>query len=108
MTGLHADAPDKWTAQRILDILAKHRDELRALGVRRIGLFGSYLRGNPAPGSDMDFLVTLEHSSFDAYMDVKFLLEDLFQCKVDLVLEKTLKPRLRPYVLAEVKYAPGL
>ena len=106
MTGLHTDAPDKWTAQRILDLLAKHRDELRAMGVRKIGLFGSYLRGNPTSGSDIDLLVTLENSSFDAYMDVKFFLEDLFQCKVDLVLEKTLKPRLRPYVLAEVKYAP--
>ena len=41
-------------------------------------------------------------------MDVKFFLEDLFQCKVDLVLEKTLKPRLRPYILAEVEYAQGL
>ena len=108
MAGLHADTPDKWTAQRILDILAKHRDELRTMGVLKIGLFGSYLRANPTPGSDIDLLVTLDNSSFDAYMDLKFLLEDLFQCKVDLVLEKTLKPRLRPYVLAEVKYALGL
>ena len=108
MIGLRADALDKWTDQRILDILAKHRDELRALGVRKLGLFGSYLRGNPTSGSDIDLLVTLDNSSFDAYMDVKFLLEDLFQCKVDLVLEKTLKPRLRPYVLTEVKYPPGL
>ena len=108
MTGPHTDAPEKWTAQRILDALAEHRDELRAMGVRKIGLFGSYLRGNPAPGSDMDFLVTLEHFSFDAYMEVKFLLEDLFQREVDLVLEKTLKPRLRPHVLEEVEYAQGL
>ena len=108
MTGPHTDAPDKWTAQRILDVLAKHRDELRAMGILKIGIFGSYLRGNPTSGSDIDLLVTLDNSSFDAYMDVKFLLEDLFQCKVDLVLEKTLKPRLRPYVLAEVEYAPGL
>ena len=108
MTGLHTDAPDKWTAQSILDILAKHRDELRVMGVRKIGLFGSCLQGSPTSGSDMDFLVTLGNSSFDAYMDVKFLLEDLVQCKVDLVLEKTLKPRLRPHVLAAVKYAPGL
>jgi len=108
MAGLRTDTPDKWAAQGILDVLAKHRDELRAMGVRKIGLFGSYLRGNPTPGSDIDLLVTLENSSFDVYMDVKFLLEDLFQCEVDLVLEKTLKPRLRPYVLAEVQYAPGL
>ena len=78
------------------------------MGVRKIGLFGSYRRGTSTIDSDIDFLITLENSSFDAYMDVKFFLEDLFHCKVDLVLEKVLKPRLRPYVLAEVEYAAGL
>ena len=98
----------RWTGENVLDVLAQHREPLRAMGVRKIGLFGSYRRGTPTADSDMDFLVTLEESSFDGYMDVKFFLEDLFQCKVDLVLEKTLKPRLRPYILAEVEYAPGL
>jgi predicted nucleotidyltransferase len=98
----------RWTAQDILDALSQHREELRAMGVRTIGLFGSYCRETPTASSDMDFLVTLEEPSFDGYMDVKFFLEDLFQCRVDLVLEKTLKSRLRPYILAEVVYAPGL
>jgi predicted nucleotidyltransferase len=107
--GIRATTPAvarrRWTAR---EILARQRDELRGMGVRKIGLFGSYRRGTPTDDSDMDFLVTLEQPSFDGYMDVKFFLEDLFQCKVDLVLEKTLKPRLRPYILAEVEYAPGL
>ncbi|MBN1145732.1 MAG: hypothetical protein JXA78_00640 [Anaerolineales bacterium] len=46
----------------------------------------------------MDFLVKLERQTFDAYMDVKFYLEDLFSCRVDLVVEETLKPRLRPHI----------
>ena len=96
------------TAQEILDTLARQRETLRMMRVRKIGLFGSYRRGTPTAGSDMDLLVTLEEPSFDGYMDVKFFLEDLFQCKVDLVLERTVKPRLRPYILAEVEYAPGL
>lgn len=95
-------------AQAILALLAQHREALRALGVRKLGLFGSYGRGTPAPGSDMDFLITLQESSFDAYMETKFYLEDLFQRPVDLVLEKTLKPRLRPRILAEVEYVSGL
>ncbi len=56
----------------------------------------------------MDFLVTLERPSFDDYMNVKLLLEDLFGCEVDLVLEHTLKPRLRPAILNEVAYAEGI
>jgi predicted nucleotidyltransferase len=97
----------RWNSGEILDVLAQHRETLDAMGVRRIGLFGSYRRGTPAAGSDMDILIVQEKASFDAYMDVKFFLEDLFQCPVDLVLEKTLKPRLRPHILSEVEYAPG-
>jgi predicted nucleotidyltransferase len=41
-------------------------------------------------------------------MNVKFFLEDLFGRPVDLVLEETIKPRLRPQILSEVVYAAGL
>ena len=34
--------------------------------------------------------------------------EDLFHCEINLVLEETIKPRLRSYILKEVIYAPGL
>ena len=56
----------------------------------------------------MDFLVTFDHLSFDVYMNVKFLLEDRFGCTVDLVIEDDHKPRLRPAILREVVYAPGV
>jgi uncharacterized protein len=96
------------TAQSILNTLNNHQADLRRMRVRRLGLFGSYRRGTPTPESDIDFLVVLERPSFDAYMDLKFFLEDLFGCPVDLVLEETIKPRLRSYILGEVVYAQGL
>lgn len=94
--------------QEILSTVAAHRDALRALGVRTLGLFGSYRRGTPHSTSDLDFLVVLSPPSFSAYMEIKFLLERLFSRTVDLVLEESLKPRLRAHVLAEVVYVPGL
>jgi len=33
------------TADGILDVLAKHRERIRSLGIRRIGVFGSFARG---------------------------------------------------------------
>jgi predicted nucleotidyltransferase len=96
------------TAHSILHTLGNVQADLKRMGVHKIGLFGSYRRGTPTSKSDMDFLVVLERPSFDAYMDVKFFLEDLFDCPVDLVLEETIKPRLRPYILQEVMYAQGL
>ena len=92
----------------IFKTLEAHHQELRALGILKLGLLGSYRRGTAKPDSDMDFLVVFDSASFDAYMDTKFLLEDLFQCRVDLVMEKDVKPRLRPYILSEVSYVSGL
>jgi predicted nucleotidyltransferase len=96
------------SASDILKTLESHQADLRRMRVRKIGLFGSYRRDAPAPESDMDFLVVLEKPTFDSYMDVKFFLEDLFGCRVDLVMEETIKPRLRPHILQEVLYVPGL
>ena len=98
----------QWTGPEILRTLHMHCEELHRMGVRRLGLFGSYLRGTAKPDSDMDFLVVLERPSFDDYMDVKFFLEDLFQRQVDLVLEDNLKAGLRPYIMNEVTYVSGL
>ena len=94
------------TREEILRQLEEHAGHLRRLGVRRIGLFGSYLRGTAEPGSDLDFLVELERPSFDDYMDTKFLLEEIFDRKVDLVTDKALKPALR-HVRDEAAYAAG-
>lgn len=97
-----------WNTATIFQTLENHSQTLKSLGVRKLGLFGSYKRGTTRPNSDMDFLVVLEHLTFDAYMDTKFFLEDLFQCDVDLVLESDIKSRLRPYILDEVVYVSGL
>ncbi len=96
------------TRDEILKKLEENRAAIRGFGVLRLGIFGSYARGDPTETSDMDFLVEFEKSSFDNYFDLKFFLEDLFGRKVDLVIADTIKPRIRPYILQEVVYATGL
>jgi len=85
----------------ILQEIATHRDELRALHVRELALFGSHARGDAMPSSDLDFLVELDQKTFDAYMSVKEYLESLFGKRVDLVLKSALKARLRDTILRE-------
>src|SRR3990167_7548205 len=91
----------------ILRRLAQQRQAVQQLGVRRLVLFGSIARGEETSTSDVDVLVELEHNSFDAYMDLKFFLEELLQRRVDLVLADTVKPRLRERILKETVYVPG-
>ncbi|MGI8785776.1 MAG: nucleotidyltransferase family protein [Acidobacteriota bacterium] len=92
----------------ILRTLLEHRAEIRRLGVRRLGLFGSTARDEHSDRSDLDFLVEFEHKSFDAYMDLKEYLENLFDCPVDLVLPNTVKARLKHRILRETVDVQGL
>ena len=88
--------------EQVLAVLRQHRDELRQLGVLKLGVFGSVARGEQRTDSDLDFLVELDRKTFDRYMDLKLFLEDLFQTEVDLVPSDRLKPELKERVLAEL------
>jgi uncharacterized protein len=96
------------TSDEILKRLEENREIIRGLGVRRLGIFGSYARGEQKEASDMDFLVEFEEATLQNYLNLKEFLEQLFGCPVDLVFEDTLKPRLKPIILNEVVYAAGL
>jgi uncharacterized protein len=95
------------TAQEILNMVELHREAIKRFSVRRLGLFGSYVRGEGKDSSDLDFVVDFENKTFDNYMDLKFYLEDLFQCSVDLVIIDAIKPRLKQFILNETLYAQG-
>ena len=88
--------------------MSANEAKIKGFGVRSLSLFGSCARGEQTPESDLDFVVEFERKSFDAYMDLKFLLEDLFGRPVDLVLSDGIKPRLRAAILGEAIHAPGL
>ena len=98
----------QFTREQVLAKLSEERDNIRRFGVRSLGLFGSVAREENTSASDLDFLVEFDRKSFDAYMDLKAYLENLFGCPVDLVLANTLKRRLREPILNETVHAPGL
>ncbi len=96
------------TADSILEFLHDHASELRTMGVQKIGLFGSYVRGEQSADSDIDFLFAMENLTWRRWMTVWNFLEDRLGCKVDLVPEEDLRPELHRYVFPEVRYAEGL
>ena len=91
-------------AEQILAFLRSHRDHLRAMGVVRLGLFGSYARNTQSAASDIDLLLVMESFTWESWMDVWNYLEDSLGCPVDLVPEKDLRDELRSTVLREVCY----
>jgi predicted nucleotidyltransferase len=96
--------------QEVLDLLNRHRSDLRQLGETQCGVFGSFVRGESNDCSDVDILVDFApgQKSFDHFMELSFLLEDLFGRKVDLVTTDSLSPHIGPHILREVEYAsPG-
>ncbi len=79
--------------------------DLRArYGVRSLGVFGSYVRGEQEPGSDLDLLVEFDDrplSLFD-FVRLENEVSDALNLKVDLVEKRALKPYIGQRILAEV------
>ncbi len=91
------------TRQDVLDTIAIDSANLRSMGVKSLGLFGSYARDEAEPGSDIDLLVEFEAPfGLLKLAAVQVHLEDLLGCPVDLVPKRLLRPELRAQVLAEV------
>ena len=94
------------TAGRMVQRIAGMRRELsERFSVTKIGVFGSFARGEARPDSDVDILVELAEPTFDHFMDLKFCLEETLQRPVDLVMADAVKPRLKPIIEREVLYA---
>ncbi|MBB4864633.1 putative nucleotidyltransferase [Pseudomonas nitritireducens] len=91
------------TRDRTLNLLEQCKPELaQRYGVVRLALFGSTVRDNARPDSDVDILVGFDGpATSERYFGVQFYLEDLLGSSVDLVTEKALRPELRPFIEAE-------
>jgi predicted nucleotidyltransferase len=73
-------------------------------GVAEIGIFGSYVRGEQRPDSDLDVLIELERPARISLIDLvelELYLSDLLGIKVDLAIKKNLKPRIGERILQE-------
>ena len=90
-----------------LRLIEAHAAELRSLGARRIGVFGSFARGEDTPESDVD--VYLEFAagmkSYDNFFAIYEFLQGLFQRSIDLVTDGSLSQSKARLILPTVRYA---
>lgn len=95
-------------SQEALETLRRSEPDLRARGVRRAALFGSVVRGENRPGSDIDIMLEIDpeaHITVFDYVGLKQFIADLFDGPVDVVNREGLKPHVRPVVMADAVYA---
>jgi predicted nucleotidyltransferase len=80
---------------KVLAVLRAHRTDLKRFGIKSLHLFGSVAKDEAGPESDLDLLLEFEGTAtYDRYIGLKFYLEDLLGCHVDLVMRKALKPQM--------------
>lgn len=75
------------------------------MGVSRLALFGSVLRGRPRLDSDVDLLVQFAPGakSYDRFLALSELLERHLGRRVELVTTEALSPYIGPRILAEAE-----
>lgn len=95
------------TKSELFNALSANRARLRQYGVKRCGVFGSFVREKQTDQSDVDILVEFEpgKKSFDNFMHLAFFLEETLGRKVELVTPESLSPYIGPHILREVEYA---
>ncbi|OWZ82713.1 nucleotidyltransferase family protein [Natranaerobius trueperi] len=93
--------------KKILITLQNNKDKLQKLGVRNIGLFGSFVKERQKDNSDLDFVVEFRkgQKNYDNYIELKFFLEELFDKEIDLVTSESIKPELKAEIMESVEYA---
>jgi len=92
--------------EEILRKIRENRDKIRSFGVKRIGVFGSFVRGEEKEDSDIDIIVEFEEEkkNFDNFINLAFYLEELLGRKVELLTPESISQYMKPYVEREIVY----
>jgi len=94
------------TGSEIMRRIREHDDFLLAHGVKKIGIFGSYARGEARDDSDVDLIVEFDEGrkNYDNFIELCFFLEDLLGLSVDLLTPESISPFIKRYIEEEVHY----
>ena len=101
-----AMSPPTQTKDETLARLRESAGQIRSCGVRRLDLFGSMLRGDSGPESDVDVLVEFEPGAktYDNFLQLSLLLEEILGRRVELLTRESLSPYIGPRILEEAEH----
>jgi hypothetical protein len=102
-THLIAMVQDK---QEVHEIIKNHRSSIQKFGAERLGIFGSFVRGEQKEGSDIDIIVEFEEGkkTFRNYLNLADYLEALLDRKVDLLTWEGMASFVQRNIKEEIEY----
>jgi predicted nucleotidyltransferase len=81
---------------------------LKNQGAKKVAVFGSYVRGEEKPESDIDIIVEfLERKSLLKIVQIERELSEALGIKVDLLTEKSISPYLIDTIKREMEVVYG-
>lgn len=94
-----------YTLNAIVEILQKHKPELqRKYPISRLGVFGSYARGEATENSAIDIAVDITGPMGLNFVAMADEIESLFGIKTDVVPKRSIKAAYLPYVEKDIVY----
>ena len=93
----------KINLDEIISKLRENKEVLKKYGVKKIGLFGSFVRGEQQRNSDIDFFVEFDEPDFDNFTRLYLFLENLFGRKVELLTSAGIESIRIDYIKEEIK-----
>ena len=93
------------TLEEIKKIINQHEQELEGkFKVEKIGVFGSYVKGEQKKKSDLDVLVEFKEPIGLEFVELAEFLENILKVKIDLVSRGAIKPNRWKYVEKDLTY----
>jgi predicted nucleotidyltransferase len=94
------------TKAELIERVRDNYAQILRFGVKRLGIFGSFVRDKAGLESDVDFFIEFypEQKSFDNFMDLAFFLESIAGRKIEIVTPQSLSKHIGPHILNEVEY----
>jgi len=92
--------------EELIARMIRHETKIMSHGVKKLGIFGSFVKNRMSEQSDVDFFVDFEpaHKTFQNFMQLADLLEDITGRHIELVTPQSLNKFTGKYILQEIEY----
>jgi len=91
--------------EELKETLTQHKEILKKeFKVKNIAIFGSYVRGEQNPESDIDILVEFQEPVGFLFIHLADYLEEILGVRVDLLTPDAIKPNRQRYIMEDLVY----